>query len=96
ARWARRMEGVGAIPISDALRDRLAGLPDVEARAEGWRAAKEVATVARAAGFAGIVLMGLRFDTVVGEAYDVWHADGPGSPRPEPATPHSHGHAHGA
>ena len=90
ARWARRMEGVGAIPISDALRDRLAGLSDVEARAEGWRAAKEVATVARAAGFAGIVLMGLRFDTVVGEAYDVWHADRP----VESGEPADHHHAH--
>jgi len=25
-------------------------------------------------GFAGIVLMGLRFETVVGEAFDAWHA----------------------
>jgi len=90
ARWARRMEGVGAIPISDGLRDRLAGLSDPEARAEGWRAAKEVATAARTAGFAGIVLMGLRFDTVVGEAYDVWHADLPAATD----APASHGHAH--
>ena len=100
ARWARRMEGVGAIPISDALRDRLAGLSDAEARAEGWRAAKDVATVARAAGFAGIVLMGLRFDTVVGEAYDVWH-DGRPVEAGEPADhhhehdhPHDHDHGH--
>jgi 5,10-methylenetetrahydrofolate reductase len=75
ARWVHRMEGVGAIPISDDLRDRLSGLSDDEARAEGWRAAKAAAAAAREAGFAGIVLMGLRFSTVVGEAYDVWHAD---------------------
>lgn len=37
-------------------------------------AAKEAAQRAREAGFAGIVLMGLRFDTVVGETYDIWHA----------------------
>jgi 5,10-methylenetetrahydrofolate reductase len=73
AGWVRRMERVGALPISDELRGRLAGLSDAEARAEGWRAGKEVAREAREAGFAGIVLMGLRFDTVVGEAYDVWH-----------------------
>ena len=36
--------------------------------------AKQAATAAHDAGFAGIVLMGLRFETVVGEAYDVWHA----------------------
>lgn len=72
-RWVSRMESVGAIPISDAMRSRLAGLSEGEARSLGWSAAKEVATAAREAGFAGIVLMGLRFDTVVGEAYDVWH-----------------------
>ena len=52
------------------IRDR----SETEARAEGWRCAKAAAASAREAGFAGIVLMGLRFDTVVGEAYDVWHA----------------------
>ncbi|MGH2381094.1 MAG: methylenetetrahydrofolate reductase [Candidatus Limnocylindria bacterium] len=74
-RWVRRLESVGAIPISDELRSRIGGLSEDEARAEGWRAAKEAAARAREAGFAGIVLMGLRFDTVVGEAYDVWHTD---------------------
>ena len=72
--WVRRLESVGAIPISPELRDRLADLPAEEQRAEGWRVAKQAAAAARDAGFAGIVLMGLRFETVVGEAYDVWHA----------------------
>jgi 5,10-methylenetetrahydrofolate reductase len=71
--WVKRLESVGAIPISDALRARLGGLSETDARAHGWRVAKEAAARAREAGFAGIVLMGLRFDTVVGEAYDVWH-----------------------
>ena len=74
-RWVKRLESVGAIPVTDALRDRMRGLSDEKARAEGWRAAKEASARAREAGFAGIVLMGLRFDTVVGEAYDVWHGD---------------------
>ncbi|HEX7197109.1 MAG TPA: hypothetical protein VF364_09795, partial [Candidatus Limnocylindria bacterium] len=74
-RWVRRLESVGAIPISDELRSRLKGLSEEQARAEGWRAAKEAAARAREGGFAGIVLMGLRFDTVVGEAYEVWHRD---------------------
>jgi 5,10-methylenetetrahydrofolate reductase len=73
-RWVRRLESVGAIPITDELRTRLEGLSETEQRAEGWRAAKDAAGRAREAGFAGIVLMGLRFETVVGEAYDVWHA----------------------
>jgi 5,10-methylenetetrahydrofolate reductase len=95
ARWARRMQGVGAIPISDALRERLGGLSDPEARAEGWRAAKQIASAARDAGFAGIVLMGLRFDTVVGEAYDVWHADSPTPPDVPEGHEHHHDHDHG-
>ena len=74
-RWVKRLESVGALPVSDALRERLRGLPDDEARALGWATAKEAARCARESGFAGIVLMGLRFDTVVGEAYEVWHAD---------------------
>jgi len=73
-RWVTRLEGVGAIPVTDALRGRIRGLSEQQARAEGWRAAKDASLRAREAGFAGIVLMGLRFDTVVGEAYDVWHA----------------------
>ena len=73
-RWVKRLESVGAIAITDQLRAKLKGLSEEEARAEGWRAAKEAAARAKEAGFAGIVLMGLRFDTVVGEAYDVWHA----------------------
>jgi 5,10-methylenetetrahydrofolate reductase len=72
--WVRRLESVGAIPISDSLRERLSQLSEAEARTEAWRAAKAASVAAREAGFAGIVLMGLRFDTVVGEAYDVWHS----------------------
>ena len=72
--WVARLEGVGALPIGDALRARLASVPKEEARHEGWRAAKEAARRAREAGFAGMVLMGLKFETLVGEAYDVWHA----------------------
>ena len=47
--------------------------PEGEQRTFGWRAAKAIALQARAAGFAGIVLMGLKFETAVGEAYEVWH-----------------------
>lgn len=72
--WVKRLESVGAIPITDGLRQRIGSLSESEGRAEGWRCAKEAAARARQAGFAGIVLMGLRFDTVVGEAYDVWHS----------------------
>jgi 5,10-methylenetetrahydrofolate reductase len=73
--WVRRLEGVGALPVGEELRARLAAVPAAEQRAFGWSAAKAIALRARAAGFAGIVLMGLKFETAVGEAYDVWHDD---------------------
>jgi methionine synthase / methylenetetrahydrofolate reductase(NADPH) len=74
ARWVRRMEGVGAIPISGELRERLESSPEDDARAEGWRLAREAADCARESGFAGVVLMGLRFETVIGEAHEAWNA----------------------
>jgi 5,10-methylenetetrahydrofolate reductase len=85
--WIHRLEGVGAIPVGDRLRRRLERVPEEERRREAWRIARETATRAQAAGFAGVVLMGLRFETLVGEAYDAWHApdlatDGPVEPDP--------------
>ena len=71
--WVRRLERVGALPVSDEFRSRLAAMPEVEQRRFGWRTAKAIAQLARPAGFAGVVLMGLKFETAVGEAYDVWH-----------------------
>ena len=71
--WVRRLERVGALPVGDELRARLEATPEAEQRAFGWRASKAIAVEARAAGFAGVVLMGLKFETAVGEAYDVWH-----------------------
>jgi 5,10-methylenetetrahydrofolate reductase len=71
--WVKRLEGVGAIPISEGLRARLAATPEAQRRTLAWRAAKAVAVRARDAGFAGVVIMGLRFETAVGEAFDAWH-----------------------
>jgi 5,10-methylenetetrahydrofolate reductase len=71
--WIRRLERVGALPVTDELRTHLAALPEAEQRPFAWRAAKAIARLARTAGFAGIVLMGLKFETAVGEAYEVWH-----------------------
>ncbi len=73
--WVRRLERVGALAIGDDLRARLEATPEAEQRRFGWRVAKAIAQRARGAGFAGVVLMGLKFETAVGEAYDVWHDD---------------------
>ena len=72
-RWVNRLESVGAIPIGDELRDRLSAKGDDEAaRSRAWALGREAADCAREYGFAGIVLMGLRFETVVGEAFEAW------------------------
>jgi 5,10-methylenetetrahydrofolate reductase len=73
--WIRRLEGVGAVRVSDRLRELVAGTPEGQRRALAWRLAKGIAARARTAGFAGVVIMGLRFETAVGEAYDAWHDD---------------------
>ena len=72
-RWVRRLESVGAIPIGDDLRGQMEA-DEGDARARAWALAREAAVCAREVGFAGVVLMGLRFETVVGEAYEAWSA----------------------
>jgi 5,10-methylenetetrahydrofolate reductase len=72
-RWVKRLESVGAIPIGDELRERIGSLSQEDGRALGWRLAREAADCARESGFAGVVLMGLRFETVIGEAYEAWN-----------------------
>lgn len=74
-KWMRRLERVGALPVSDAFRARVDAVPEREQRPFAWSAAKAVAARARTAGFAGVVLMGLRFETATGEAFDAWHDD---------------------
>ncbi len=73
--WVERIEKVGGTPIGEALRQRLIATPEGERRVLGWRIAKAVAAEAREAGFAGIVIMGLRFSTAVDEAYEIWQDD---------------------
>jgi 5,10-methylenetetrahydrofolate reductase len=71
--WVRRLEEVGAIKVGDEVRGALEHASDDERRMLGWRLAKGCAERAKTAGFAGVVLMGLKFETAVGEAFDVWH-----------------------
>jgi 5,10-methylenetetrahydrofolate reductase len=79
--WVRRLERVGALPVTDGFRVRLAATPEARLRSFAWSVAKGVAQRAQRAGFAGVVLMGLRFETATGEAYEAWRDD-----RIEPAT----------
>ncbi len=64
-----RSHGVDrAVPCSDELKFRIAeSAPDVRRKA-AWEYVIETERRARDAGCAGVILMGLRFDSVVEEA----------------------------
>ncbi|HEX9863434.1 MAG TPA: hypothetical protein VGC03_00550 [Acidimicrobiia bacterium] len=70
--WVEQMESIGSVVSSDGLKSRLAELaPDV-ARKLGWELTVEMEKRARDAGAAGVILMGLKFDSVVTEAAENW------------------------
>ena len=70
--WVDQMERMGAVPITDRLRQRISELaPDV-ARKHAWEVTAELESKARQAGAAGVVLMGLKYDSVVTEAVENW------------------------
>jgi 5,10-methylenetetrahydrofolate reductase len=70
--WIDRAEGFGAVPASDGLKAAIDAMPKPERRAFAWGQARDAARAARTAGCAGVVLMGLKFGTVVGEAIEEW------------------------
>jgi 5,10-methylenetetrahydrofolate reductase len=70
--WVDQMESVGAVPATDALRRRLADLGKDVGRKVGWEIVTEMERKAQDAGAAGVVLMGLKFDSIVDEALRAW------------------------
>jgi 5,10-methylenetetrahydrofolate reductase len=70
--WVERAEGFGAIPATDELKKQLLGLLPAERREFGWKVAEETAEAARAVGAKGVVLMGLKYETVIDEAPLAW------------------------
>jgi 5,10-methylenetetrahydrofolate reductase len=70
--WVDRMESMGAVPASETLKTRLEEVaPDVR-RKVGWEITGEIERKARDAGCAGVVLMGLKFDSLIREAPAAW------------------------
>jgi hypothetical protein len=71
--WIDRMQGIGARSVTNGLRQRLDDAQDPLARREiAWESSRQVAAAARAAGAAGTILMGLRFETIIDEAALAW------------------------
>lgn len=68
--WVDQMELMGAVPPTEALRSKLGEDMD---RGLGWDIAAEIEDRAKAAGCSGIVLMGLKFETIVDEAAGAFH-----------------------
>ncbi len=72
--WMRHMTSVGAVPATDDLMARIGEAEEADRRAVAWETALEMADVARDGGCAGVIVMGLRFETVVDEGAAVWRA----------------------
>ncbi len=68
-KWVERMESIGTVAVGDKLRAELA---DGITRERAWELSLQVGEVAKDAGFGGVILTGLKFDTVVDEAAGVW------------------------
>lgn len=70
--WVDRMEAIGAVPATDGLKRRLDEHPADVRRKLGWEITSEIERHAQQAGCAGVVLMGLRFDSLIDEAPRAW------------------------
>lgn len=66
AQWLARVEEFGAVPAGDRLRRFLADQAG-DVREFAWDQARQIAERAKDSGFAGVVLTGTRFETVVDE-----------------------------
>jgi len=70
--WVEQMESIGAVPVTEGLKRRLDDVaPDVR-RKLGWEITAEMEARAREAGAGGVVLMGLKFESVIDEAAVAW------------------------
>lgn len=70
--WVEQMEGIGAVPASGSLKSKLEGLDPEVGRKLGWEIVGEMERTARDCGASGVVLMGLKFESVVDEAIHSW------------------------
>lgn len=68
--WIERMESIGAVPAGDELKRRIDDLSPEVRRKTAWEVLAETERRARDSGCAGVVLMGLRFESVVDEALE--------------------------
>jgi 5,10-methylenetetrahydrofolate reductase len=70
--WVSQMVLLGAVPSTEAFQQKLAATGLADRRAAGWRWALEIERRSKDAGYAGVILMGLKYHTVVDEAAEQW------------------------
>ena len=68
------MESFGAVPASEVFKGRIRNVERANRREHAWAITREMERQAREAGCAGIVLMGLKYETVVDEAAYWWRS----------------------
>lgn len=66
--WVDQMEGLGAVPLSSQLRQTLQWTEPSARRELAWSLVREAEDRARDAGCAGVILVGMKHETVVEEA----------------------------
>ena len=70
--WVAQMESMGAVPPTAAFREQLDSTDAALRREQGWKWAQEIERRAIDAGCAGVILMGLKYETVLDEAAAAW------------------------
>ena len=68
---------MGGVPASDELKARLSDTEPDGLRAQAWALVHEIEDRALAAGCAGVILTGLKYDTLVDEAASALRATSP-------------------
>jgi 5,10-methylenetetrahydrofolate reductase len=70
--WVEQMESIGAVPVTTGLKRRLGDVAPEVRRKLGWEITSEMEARARDAGAGGVILMGLKFESVIDEAAAAW------------------------
>jgi hypothetical protein len=66
--WVTQMESLGGVPATAEFRQTLESIDPLERREAAWGLLRETESRARDSGCAGLILVGLKHETVVEEA----------------------------
>ncbi|HZD22295.1 MAG TPA: hypothetical protein VE569_02680 [Acidimicrobiia bacterium] len=67
-KWIQRIESMGGVPATDQLKKRLASSGPPTQRQQAWSLVSEIELAAHRGGCAGMILTGLKYDTLIDEA----------------------------